>query len=655
MTPATLLLVEDDAILALHLRDILEHNGYRVAGILARGEEVSPFVANHGGVDLILMDIELGGAMTGIAAAAQLRQRVPVIFLTAFSQEPLLDQAKAVAPYGYLIKPVEERELAVTVATALERFRLDRELREKTLALERSEANYRTLFTEMLDGFALHEIVTDGAGVPVDYRFLAVNPAFERMTGLRAADILGRTVLEVLPATEPYWIETYGRVALTGEPAHFEEYTAPLDRYFEVTAYRPSPGQFACIFTDVTDKLRAEEEKQKLRVQLQQAQKMEAIGTLAGGIAHDFNNILAAIVGYAEIARDDSAPGSTVAEDLEQVLKAAHRAKALVKQILAFSRQGESQQVAVQPALLIKETLKMLRSTLPTTISIRQDLAADGATIRADPSHIQQLVMNLCANAFQAMEEHGGTLSLVLRPLTLSQDEGELAAGDYLRLSIGDSGPGIAPEILPRIFDPFFTTKEVGKGTGMGLAIVHGIVKSCGGTITCRSTLGEGTVFEVTLPRLAEEIVAEERRDGIQVPGGREHILFIDDEEMLREMGASILKRLGYRVTTRGSSLEALVSFENQPQSFDLVITDQTMPGMTGIDLARRMLQLRPELPIILCTGFSSQVSEERVKAVGIRGFALKPMSKTDIAVLVRQLLDQRSNWRHPAEPTGGK
>ncbi len=654
MNRSTLLLVKDDAILALHFREILERNGYRVAAILARGEDVAPFLATAA-VDLILMDIELSGAMTGIAAAAQVKHRVPVIFLTAFSQEPLLDQAKAVGPYGYLIKPVQERELVVTVGTALERCRIDRELREKSLALEKSEANYRTLFTEMLDGFALHEIIVSEDGDPINYRFLAVNPAFERMTGLKGAEIVGRTVLEVLPETESGWITTYGRVALSGEPVHFEEYTATLDRYFEVTAYRPHPGQFACIFIDVTEKRLAEEEKQKLRLQLQQAQKMEAIGTLAGGIAHDFNNILAAIVGYAEMARDDSPPGSAIAGDLGQVLQAAHRAKELVKQILSFSRQGESHQVVVQPTLLVKETLKMLRSTLPSTITIRQDLAVNGATILADPSHIHQLVMNLCANAYQAMEEKGGTLSLSLRTLSLAEAEGELPPGDYVRLTIGDTGPGIGPEVLPRIFDPFFTTKEVGKGTGMGLSIVHGIVKSCGGSINCTSTIGQGTVFDITLPRLAGEAVAEERRDSEQVPGGAEHILYVDDEEVLREMGTNMLKRLGYRVTTRGNSLEALVCFQNEPGSFDLVITDQTMPGMTGIDLARRMLQLRPELPIILCTGFSNLISEERAKAMGIKGFAMKPMSKNDIAQLVRQLLDQRGGKEIATAVAGGK
>ena len=645
MSRGAILLVEDDAILALHLRDILVANDYAVAGILARGEEVAPFVTATP-VDLILMDIDLAGAMSGIDAARRLDRSLPVVFLTAFSHQPLLDQARQVGPYGYLIKPVQERELIATLDTALERCRLDRELRRKTLELERSEANYRTLFSEMLDGFALHEILVDEWGAPVDYRFLAVNPAFERMTGLSAADIVGRTVLEVLPATEPRWIKTYGRVALGGEPAHFEEYSAAIGRYFEVTAFRPAPGQFACIFIDVTAKRLAEEESHRLRQQLQQAQKMEAIGTLAGGIAHDFNNILAAIIGYAEIARDDSPPHSSLSGDLGEILRAAHRAKDLVRQILSFSRQGESRPVAVQPALLIKETLKMLRSTLPSTISIHQDLGTSEATILADPSQIHQLVMNLCTNASQAMEEKGGTLSLTLRETALQQAE-HLPPGDYLRLTVADNGPGIAPEVLPRIFDPYFTTKEVGHGTGMGLAIVHGIVKSCGGAITCDSTLGEGTVFTVTLPRLPADSRSEDAGEPALPAGGGEHILYVDDEEMLREMGGIMLRRLGYRVTTRGSSLQALEDFRDDPLRFDLVITDQTMPGMTGIDMARRMLQLRPALPVILCTGYSSAVSREKAEQAGIAGFALKPMSKKDMAALVRRLLDTDGPRQH--------
>ena len=514
---------------------------------------------------------------------------------------------------------------------------------------KKAEESYQTLFQEMLDGFALHEIICDEAGLPADYRFLAVNPAFERMTGLKASNILGRTVLEVMPGTERHWIETYGRVALTGEPKFFENFAKDLEKHFQVTAFCPEPGQFACIFVDITDRKKAEEGQQKLREHLQQAQKMEAIGTLAGGIAHDFNNILGAIIGYAEMAEEDIPAGSMVKNDIEQVLKASHRAKDLVKQVLAFSRQAEAELIPIQPVVILKEAIKMLRSSLPTTIAIQQDIDPESGFVLADPTQIHQIAMNLCTNAFHAMEETGGTLTINLKKKTLSlpdipTTEPNIQPGDFLQMSIEDTGTGIAPEILEKIFDPYFTTKEVGKGTGMGLAIIHGIVKSYNGFITCQSRLNQGTVFQVYLPVIAKEALPEtEPLDIIQL--GNEHILYIDDEEILAEMGKHMFERLGYRVTVRTNSMEALAVFQNQPDAFDLVVTDQTMPGMTGIDLALRMMQIRPGMPIILCTGYSSQVSKEKAMSFGIKGFAMKPLARKDIAVLIRNVLDaEKSN-----------
>jgi PAS domain S-box-containing protein len=510
-------------------------------------------------------------------------------------------------------------------------------------AHRRAERNYQTLFREMLDGFALHEIICDDAGVPIDYRFVAINPAFEKMTGLKAADVIGRTVLEIMPDTERHWLETYGRVALTGEPAFFDNYSAALRKYFEVTAFRPAPDQFACIFIDITERKRAEEEMKILQSQLQQAQKMEAIGTLAGGIAHDFNNILSAILGYAEMAREDSPAGTPAVHNLDQVIKASNRARDLVKQILAFSRQAETARIHLHPAAIVNETVKLLRSSLPSTIAIELDLAPDPGVILADPTQIHQILMNLCTNAYHAMEDTGGTLSIALRRKLLTAEDlagvPAVQPGDFFRLSISDTGPGIGAEIRDRIFDPYFTTKEIGKGTGMGLSIVHGIARSCGGYVSCHSQPGEGTVFHVFLPVLLQH-PPPETKPIASIPVGNERILFIDDEKMLADLGRSTLQRLGYTVTVRTSSLEALTTFENQPDSFDLVITDQTMPGMTGIDLARRIQQLRPQLPIILCTGYSSLISEDQAKAMGIKGFALKPVTKKDIATLIRKVLD---------------
>jgi PAS domain S-box-containing protein len=403
------------------------------------------------------------------------------------------------------------------------------------------------------------------------------------------------------------------------------------------------PLRFIGTIMDVTKHNQDEEQRIKLQEQLLQAQKMEAIGQLAGGVAHDFNNILGAILGYAEMAQEDSPAGSILRKDIDQVVKASHRAKDLVKQILAFSRQTETRLIPVQPAIAIREAAKMLRSSLPTTIDIRQNIDLNTGPIYADPTQIHQIVMNLGTNAFHAMEDTGGTLTIFLEKKTLTNQDivkhPGIHPGEFIQLSIGDTGSGIEPEIWDKIFDPYFTTKEIGKGTGMGLSIIHGIVKSYGGNISFHSHPGEGTVFQVLLPVMATEVDVEGKPEETMVLGN-ERILFIDDEELLAEMGKSMLERLGYHVTACSSSLEALTTFQNLPDQFDLIITDQTMPGMTGIDLARHILQIRPFMPIILSTGYSSLLSEEKAKSLGIKGFAMKPMTRKSMAALIRKVLD---------------
>ncbi|SHO53744.1 PAS domain S-box-containing protein [Desulfopila aestuarii DSM 18488] len=386
-------------------------------------------------------------------------------------------------------------------------------------------------------------------------------------------------------------------------------------------------------------------EQRRLETQIQQAQKMESIGTLAGGIAHDFNNILGGILGYAEMAQEACPAGSTVRKDLDQVVKASYRAKELVKQILAFSRQDETDQIPLQPEVIIKEALKLLRSSLPTTIDIQQNIDTESWPILADPTKIHQIITNLCTNAFHAMEETGGTLTISLKNTTLTRaelkSEPHVHPGHFVEITVGDTGPGIAPEIMDKIFDPFFTTKEVGKGTGMGLAVIHGIVKKSNGFVSCRSSVGEGTTFYVYLPVHSDTASPEAEPTPSELTQlGAERVLFIDDDEMVAQMGKTMLERLGYRVTVETSSLEALKNVQDQPERFDLVITDQTMPGMTGSDLARRILQIRPKMPIILCTGYSNQISEEKATIYGIKGFAMKPLAKKDLAALVRNVLD---------------
>ncbi len=397
---------------------------------------------------------------------------------------------------------------------------------------------------------------------------------------------------------------------------------------------------------DVSEIKRAENERINLEKQLMLSQKMESLGILAGGIAHDFNNILGAVLGYAEIALDDSPANSLVAKYLTQVITAGNRAKELVKQILTFSRQAKSNLEPLQPSLLIKEALKLLRPSLPATITIEHDLDEDAYPVLVDATQFHQIIMNLCTNAYHAMEERGGTLSISLKNKTFSPldfvKSNEVRFGNFVQLSVQDTGPGISPEIQEKIFDPYYTTKEVGKGSGMGLSIVHGIVKGYDGFITCESVIGQGTIFTVTLPALGNQIeMTTLPKETCSV--GTERILLIDDEQMLVEMGQAMLERLGYTVTIYTDSREALSTFANRPNDFDLVITDQTMPMMTGMDIAQRMLLIRPDLPIILCTGYSSIIDKDKARTCGIRGFASKPLTKNDLAMLVRNALDGKS------------
>lgn len=398
-------------------------------------------------------------------------------------------------------------------------------------------------------------------------------------------------------------------------------------------------------FIDISEIKNMEAIKSQLEVRLQQAQKMESLGTLAGGIAHDFNNILGAIIGYAEMAQDGTPLGSSASNNLSKVLEASHRASGLVKQILAFSRQADSELISLQPAHVINEAIELLRPTLPSTIVIKRKINTTKFII-ADPSQMHQILMNLCINAFHAMEQTGGIIDITLVDCVRSEEDlldiPEIKPGKFVMLSVGDSGQGIAPEVTAKIFDPYFTTKEIGKGTGMGLAIIHGIVTKYNGYITCDSELGKGSVFSIFFPAIEQEAGAvQEKVMTGDLPTGIERILFIDDEEMLVDIGKETLTRLGYEVTVRTSSLEALDIFQDQPDQFDLIITDQTMPGITGLELARRIRLIRPDIPIILCTGYSTVIDKDLARTCGITRFAMKPLAKKDIAVLVRKVLDE--------------
>ncbi len=401
--------------------------------------------------------------------------------------------------------------------------------------------------------------------------------------------------------------------------------------------------QLAELFALSVHRKQAEEEHEKLQAQLRQTQKMEAIGTLAGGIAHDFNNVLAAIMGYTELTLGDLPAQSEAHGNLEQVLKAAQRAKDLVSQILSFSRRTEQEKKPVEIGLIIKEVLKLLRASLPAFIEIQTSLKAEKDKVLANPVQIHQLIMNLCTNAAQAMPD-GGLLLVEMSAVDMSRPEAAqydgLQPGRHLRLKVSDTGEGMVPEVMERIFEPFFTTKPQGEGTGMGLSVVHGLVKNHGGAISVYSEPGQGSSFNILLPTIEVEGDGEALQPGAPLPGGQERVLLIDDEPALADIGRHALERLGYRVQALTSGQEALELFAQNPHDFDLVITDYTMPQITGVDLAGEIHQIRPEIPVIMCTGFSGQLTAARAREMGLSQLLVKPLVSREMALVVRQVLD---------------
>ncbi|MHB8111159.1 MAG: PAS domain S-box protein, partial [Syntrophorhabdaceae bacterium] len=389
------------------------------------------------------------------------------------------------------------------------------------------------------------------------------------------------------------------------------------------------------------------EEKQRLETQLRQSQKMEAIGTLAGGIAHDFNNILAAIVGFTEMAIDDTADRPPVENNLKNVLRSAMRARDLVKQILAFSRKTNYERTPVSFSSLINETAQFLRASIPANIDIKLSIAAAFDTVLADPTELQQIVMNLATNAYLAMEEKGGILEINLTDFDILPEspvlEPDLMPGEYVQLMVKDTGAGMTPDVMRRAFEPFFTTRELGVGTGLGLAVVYGFVTDLLGTITVETVPGIGSIFRIFLPKVKTE-VKEDQSGPLQIPTGNESILFVDDEDMLVVWAKATLERLEYRAVALTDPAEALKMFASDPSRFDLVITDQAMPAMSGMQLAGKLLAIRPDIPIILCTGHSATVSPEKAKKAGIKKFLMKPVGRADLAKAVRKVLDRKDS-----------
>jgi PAS domain S-box-containing protein len=394
---------------------------------------------------------------------------------------------------------------------------------------------------------------------------------------------------------------------------------------------------------DITEQKQFEKERDKLQRQLIQTQKMETMGTLAGGIAHDFNNILFPILGHTEMLLADIPKESPLQRSINQIYSAATRAKDLVQQILTFSRQEDTELRLIKIHYIIKEAIKLIRSTIPATIEIRQDIDRNCAPVKADPTQIHQIIMNLATNAYHAMEDTNGELKIILKEVELGDADlinPNMEKGPYVCLTVSDSGIGMTHDILDKVFDPFYTTKGKGKGTGLGLSVVHGIVTSTGGAIQVNSEPGKGTEFKVYFP--AGEIISKDRHIKIEEPiqGGTEKILLVDDEEAIIEIEEQLLERLDYQVTSYTSSVEALEAFRATPKKFDLVISDVAMPKLSGDRLATKLIEINPDIPILLCTGFSTTISEEKIAALGIKGLLLKPIVMRNLSRKIREVLD---------------
>ena len=513
-------------------------------------------------------------------------------------------------------------------------------------ALRQSEEQYRSLVEGSLQGIS----ITLG-----DKRLFA-NTALARILGYEDPRVLiGQPVRNQVARHEWARLRANAQARRQGDPvpSRYEYQGVRADGALIWLEMLISPitweGQSARLVTlvDITERKQAEAERQRLETQLHQMQKMDAIGALAGGIAHEFNNMLTAILGYTQLASAKAPADSPVSQYLEGVETAGNRAKDLVQQLLAFSHPSDHKREAVSLTQVIQEAFKLLRASLPATIEIRQRMAPETGMVLADATQLHQVLMNLCANAEHAMREAGGVLEVSTDPVEVDDADAachpELQPGSYVRVRVRDTGSGIPAKALDRIFEPFFTTKTVGEGTGMGLAIVHGIITKHGGVIRAESAPEAGTTFTIYLPRLPDAAPNAATASTAVMPQGQGRILFVDDEELLASLAEGLLVYLGYDVTAHTNSLEALEAFRAAPESFDLVITDQTMPTMTGATLVAELRRIRPDIPIILCTGFSHLMDEEKAEALGVDAFVMKPGITHELAVAIQRVLTQRA------------
>ncbi|SDU55633.1 response regulator [Desulfobacula phenolica] len=566
--------------------------------------------------------------------------------IVSFAGHPLVVDDKVIGVVAIFSKNILSNMVMKSLESVANAISLGVRRKLSEASLLASETRFRDLIEDTVDW--IWELNHEGV-------YTYSSPRVFNLLGYDPGEIVGKTPFEFMPPEEGLKMQTVFREMVAGQKMFSAiENTCTHKNGNKVVleaSARPIFNDdgtlwgYRGINRDITERKNSQEALRQRDEQLRQTQKMEAIGTLAGGIAHDFNNILAAILGYTELALFDLPEESRKKHELDQVLKAGHRAKELIRQILTFSRKSDQTLRPLRVQIIAKEVVKLLRSSIPSTISIKQNIDPGCENVVADPTQIHQVFMNLCTNAYHAMKESGGVLNISLQQIQLNREDlnGNLSikTGSCLKLEVSDTGIGIPKDIQNKIFEPYYTTKGMGEGTGLGLAVVHGIVKNLHGDITVHSEPGKGTVFCVYLPVAEEKQKNVRERSTAPVPTGKEHILLVDDDEDLARMHKQMLERLGYKVTVLTSSVETLDVFQNSPNGFDLVMTDMTMPGMTGAELARRIFKIKPDMPVILCTGYSEIINAEQAKAMGINAYLSKPILKRELADVVRTVLDE--------------
>ncbi len=672
-----ILVVDDNPDDLLLLRLIVERAGHEV--LAAENGQQGFELAAAERPELIISDA-LMPVLDGFHLLKKLKEDVvlktiPFIFYSAtYKADKDLALAASLGADAYIIKPKEPAELwreveeildqggnLTTVAAGemtdveyLKKYsvmvatKLEQKVAELEKALESRARTEKALTQAKEEWERTFEAIGDIAMIlSPDLRIMRANrQAYAILASTPDAELEGKFCYQLFrdgdrPCAGCPVLLTKEESVLQGRTCEVEH--KPLGKIFQISVspVYDADGQVVSVIHFAKD-ITAQKE---LGSRLIQAQKLEAIGTLAGGIAHDFNNILTPILGYADLAKEVIPPEGPAWEYLDLLTKAALRARDLVQQILTFSRQKEQQRMPLAPHIIIKEALKLLRASIPTTIEIRQNINANSGMVLGDPTQIHQIVMNLCTNAYHAMRETGGLLAVTLQPMQIDCNEPKvndlaLTPGAYVMLEVSDTGCGMDKQTTAKIFDPYFTTKGPGEGTGLGLSVVHGIVKEFGGHISVYSELAKGSTFRVYLPRIVTKKLAEQQTTVQPLPRGTERILLVDDDPAIVDLETTILKSLGYRITAFTSSKVTMQVFADAPQEFDLLLTDMTMPDLTGVELSLRVHALRPNIPIILCSGFSELIDDDKARDIGIQQFLKKPILSKALAETIRKVLD---------------